>query len=60
MKYPQRGQIILQRRDSRRLEQTGQNWLGNSGVVEEFADSEAAGWGVSLFTLKLLLGMAVA
>ncbi|MGB7591817.1 MAG: hypothetical protein WBO19_11310 [Terriglobia bacterium] len=25
MKYPQRGQIILQRRDSSRLEQTGQN-----------------------------------
>ncbi len=30
MKYPQRGQTILQCRDSRRVEQTGQNWLGSS------------------------------
>jgi len=32
MKNPQRGQSILQWRDSSRLEQTGQNWFGNSGV----------------------------
>jgi len=39
MKYPQRGQSILQCRDSSRLEQTGQNWLGNSGP-----ECECAGW----------------
>jgi hypothetical protein len=59
MKYPQRWQTILQRCDSRRLEQTGQNWLGNSGAVGECAKSEAVGWGVSLFTLKLLLRLVV-
>jgi len=55
MKYPQRWQTILQRCDSRRLEQTGQN----SGAVGECAKSEAVGWGVSLFTLKLLLRLVV-
>ncbi len=33
MKKPQRGQTILHLWDSRRLEQTGQNWLGKSGEV---------------------------
>jgi len=30
IKYPQRGQTILQWFDSRRLPHAGQNWLGNS------------------------------
>ncbi len=50
MKYPQRGQSILQCWDSSRLEQTGQNWLGNSGAVWEFAGSELADWGGSSLT----------
>jgi len=33
MKYPQRGQTILQWFDSRRLPHTGQNWLGNSSAA---------------------------
>jgi hypothetical protein len=32
MKKPHRGQIILHCRDSSRLEQTGQNWQGNSST----------------------------
>jgi hypothetical protein len=50
MKYPQRGQTILQRRFSRRVEQTGQNWLGNSG-----GDSEPAGLGASASLIALSL-----
>jgi hypothetical protein len=31
IKYPQRGHTSLQCLDSNRIEQTGQNWTGNSG-----------------------------
>jgi hypothetical protein len=43
MKHPQRGQIILQRRGSKRDEQGGQNWLGNSSP-----GAPPSGCGVSL------------
>jgi len=43
MKYPHRWQTILQRWDSRRVEQTGQNWLGNSGTPGDFAVGGTAG-----------------
>ncbi len=42
MKNPQRGQSILQCRDSSRLEQTGQNSFGNSGVGPGLAGPEAS------------------
>ena len=43
MKYPQRGQIILHFWDTSRLEQTGQNWLGNSGAVGGSTGTEGLG-----------------
>jgi|GEM_PF-2327115 len=42
MKNPQRGQSILQCRDSSRLEQTGQNWFGNSSVGPGLAGFDAS------------------
>lgn len=42
MKYPQRGQTSLQCRDSRRDEQTGQNWTVNS--TEGTFGVSGSGW----------------
>jgi len=39
MKYPQRGQTILQCRDSSRDEQTGQNWTARSVPAGPRSDS---------------------